>query len=178
MSSSLASAQAAHTMSIVVGDDCVPCLSLATCFDLRDALVLLAAPEAQGLDLSYGASDVLATAAGGDGSTLARKYRAIRELVGTAPNRLFPSGQLIKHVMGEMPRHASHDDVDEMVVTPDMVAGHMPHRYLASACELTAAGSCTEPLWTEVSTPLKSGVALALLSLPSFTPEEVAAAKL
>jgi len=176
LDSTLASAQAAHTLSIVVGEDCVPCLSLATCFDLRDALVLLAAPEARGLDLSYGASDVLATAAGGDSSTLASRYREIRELVGTAPNRLFPSGRLIKHVMGEVPRHASHHEVDEMVVTPDMVAGHMPHRYLASACEIAAAGSCTEPLWTEASTSLISGVALALLSLPSFTPEEVAAA--
>jgi len=176
LDANLSLAQSEHTTSLVVGDDCVPCLSLASCFDLRDALVSLADPASRGLDSSFEAARVLEAAQAGDDASLAEKYRTIRQLVGSAPDRLFPAGRIIKHHMGETPRYANHSVVDEMVVHIDMVAGHMPRRYLASVQEIEAAGRCSEPLWSDSSTALSSGLALATSALPSFSMEDIAAA--
>lgn len=163
----LANGQASHTTSIVVGEDCVPCLSLATCTDLRDALVVLADDEAQGLGSAYSAAEIQADAEAENLQALADRYHAIRERVGTADFRLYPSGRLVKHLMGQKPRFVDHSAVDEMVVTADMVAGHMPRRYLASIVEITAIGGCSEDIWSEASTSLSSGIARALQELPS-----------
>lgn len=167
-SAELALAMASHTTSLVVGNDCVPCLSLATCLDLRDALVVLAHPESRSLDASYGVADALAAIGAGDRATLVDKYRAVREIVGLTSGRLYPSGRLVKHIRGHAPWLADHSVVDEMIVTTDMVTGHFPRQYLASAQEIAAAGGCCEPLWTDCSASFTAGIALAMHALPVF----------
>lgn len=168
----LAAAQAHHTTSVVVGVDCVPCLSLATCSDLRDALVAVADPASRGLDAAFGSAQVLQAAAEENRQDeLVERYRAIRQIVGSAPHRLYPAGLLVKHIMGEEPRLAEYSVVDEMVVTTDMVAGHMPRRYLASCLELEGRGFCRRSLWSVASSPFAAGLALAMRALPRLSVE-------
>lgn len=147
----LALAESGWTTSVVVGDDCVPCLSLATASDFRDAMVLLATPEVQGLDRSFRSSEIMAAADAEDWASLEEKYQAIRTMVGSTPKRLYPSGVLIKHVMGQAPFLADHSVVDELYVNSDMCAGHLPRRYMASVQEVAAAGCCSTPIWSDAS---------------------------
>merc|ERR1712060_336508 len=98
------------------------------------------------------ADQVLADAERGEMDVLQAKYHAIRRMVGSASGRLYPSGRLVRLATrstspsfgsNEMP----HSDVDEMVVTTDMVMAHMPRRYLQAVREAVASGACVKPLW-------------------------------
>lgn len=149
-----------HTTSYVYGEDTVPCLGLASAKDLRDALVMIADPEARvriaatsGFeDLEgLGADEILAAAHRGDVDTLTALYTSVRRLVGSHEGRLFPSGRLVKILTGSEVWEANFSEVDEMIVTMDMVAAHMPHRYLAAVQEVATAGGATACLWREQS---------------------------
>eukprot|EP00812_Abedinium_dasypus_P015931 NODE_95_length_2139_cov_354.473608.p1 GENE.NODE_95_length_2139_cov_354.473608~~NODE_95_length_2139_cov_354.473608.p1 ORF type:complete len:594 (-),score=102.02 NODE_95_length_2139_cov_354.473608:326-2107(-) len=153
----LSAVQSSHTTSYVQGDDTVPCLGLASAMDLRDALVMIADPEArvrmaEGADLEslqgLSEDEVLAAAQRGDADTLSAMYASVRNLVGSHENRLFPSGRLVKMLPGKEPWEAELSEVDEMVVTTDMKRAHLPYRYLACVQEATAAGGATEALWS------------------------------
>lgn len=157
LDATLSASTSLHTTSYVYGEDTVPCLGLASASDLRDALVTIADPEArvrmaEGADLEclqgLSADDILAAAQRGDSDTLAAMYASVRNLVGSHDHRLFPSGCLVKMLTGHAPWAAEMSEVDEMVVTTDMVTAHLPHRYLSAVQEVAAAGGATAALWT------------------------------
>jgi hypothetical protein len=146
-----ASAMQGHTTSYISGDDCVPCFSWATARELRDALILLADPSSCGLTPDVSAAALLAAAERGEMDHLAATYATVRHVVGSEPGRLYPSGRLVKLDPGQAPREVGHTSVDEMIVTRDMVMGHMPQRYLAAVQEMSASGHATVSLWSEQS---------------------------
>eukprot|EP00931_Biecheleriopsis_adriatica_P100930 TRINITY_DN76164_c0_g1_i1.p1 TRINITY_DN76164_c0_g1~~TRINITY_DN76164_c0_g1_i1.p1 ORF type:complete len:661 (-),score=125.97 TRINITY_DN76164_c0_g1_i1:73-2055(-) len=121
-----------HTVSIIVGDDCVPCLSLATAGDLRNALSCLQNPANFGLPPSIGSSSVLAAAALGDTAQLLESYAVVRQAIGQESERLYPAGDLIHLVPGLKPRRVEAAAVEELFLTRDMVSAHLPRRYLAA----------------------------------------------
>mmetsp|Transcript_763 Transcript_763/g.1936 ORF Transcript_763/g.1936 Transcript_763/m.1936 type:complete len:601 (-) Transcript_763:1597-3399(-) len=116
------SAQLAESMrdccySLIVGDDAVPRLSLATASDLREVLAILADNDIACADDYEALKSVAQAGLGKDVHRLC------------PPGRLFYCGgtaeaqQLGALVVGTT-------DMDELVVSSDMLAVHMPHRYL------------------------------------------------
>jgi len=150
-----------HTTSFVVGEDVVPCLSLATATELRDAILLVAAAESRD---RWHAKSILEAAARGGAAELAAIYAEVRErVVGagevTSIGRLYPAGRVLKLSPGsvyaaslgvpvspDVPREIHTDTLQEMIITGDMVLGHLPRRYLAAVREI-ATDAPTLPLW-------------------------------
>lgn len=127
----LALAQSDLTTSIIAGDDLIPRLSLATAKDLLSALLLLS-PSNQDKDSHGHAVDtakVLAAECRGDTAALAAMHATVRSNVRTSSGRLFAPGRLLYLRQGEGPRRVSHQEVDELIISRDMVAAHMPRRY-------------------------------------------------
>lgn len=120
LSPALAAAQEPWTTAVVVGDDAVPRLSLASALDLREATALLAtdARLARAPD-SVALHDEVREAA------MARLDPAVQ--------RLAPAGRILWIAgAGAPPVRVTHAFLGDMIVTGDMVAAHMPHRYLAA----------------------------------------------
>lgn len=136
----LAASLSNHTTSIIAGDDLVPRLSLATATDLRSAMLLLSNPADHGLDPSLHMRHVFASADRGEANHLADVYLTIRQAACTAPNRLFPPGRLIHLVSGRAPQACSPSTFDELLISPDMAAAHMPRRYLSAIQESLSEG--------------------------------------
>lgn len=139
LDSELALAQSNHTTSFIVGDDLVPRLSLATARDLRTAMLLLSSPASSGIP-SLRTAEVLVAEGRNDIHALATAYAAIRPQVCTSSGRLFPSGHLIQLAAGMTPREVGHESLDELVISGDMVAAHMPRRYLLAVQEASNRG--------------------------------------
>jgi len=137
----LAAAVGNHTTSVVLGDDLVPRLSLATAHDLREVLLRLWKPTSYGLPSSLGAQEALEAAERGEADRLAAAHATLRHVACTSPNRLFPAGRLLHLAPGRPPRAVGHEAVDELRITQDMAAAHMPRRYLLALQEAaTLAG--------------------------------------
>jgi len=130
LDSRLAAALSNHTTSVIVGDDMVPRLSLATATDLRSAVLHLSSPVDYGLGPSFHAHNILASAAAGEADHLHEAYATVRHAACTSPNRLFPPGRLIHLVPGDEPRAVSPCTFDELRISQDMASAHMPRRYL------------------------------------------------
>jgi len=128
----LAAALSNHTTSIVVGDDMVPRLSLATATDLRSAMLLLAKPADFGADPSLHMQNVLASADRGEADRLVDAYVGIRHAACTSPNRMFPPGRLLHLVPGQPPRACCPSAFDELCISQDMAMAHLPRRYLVA----------------------------------------------
>jgi len=147
----LAAALSNHTTSVVVGDDMVPRLSLASAMDLREVLLRLSDPEAFGLPEVFAANEVLAAEARGDTGTLEVAYAAIRRAAFMSSKQLAPAGRLIHLAPGSIPCIASSENFNELIISRDMASAHMPHRYLAAIQELGSAcavGSPAAPFFT------------------------------
>lgn len=123
----LALAQSNLTTSFICGDDLVPRFSLATAEDLRNAIVILAGAPQDGMPTG---SDLMSAAESGNADLLAEAYWKIRQSAFTSSGRLFPAGRLVHVSPGGRVMGMSHDDVNELVVSNDMVHAHMPRRYL------------------------------------------------
>eukprot|EP00405_Crypthecodinium_cohnii_P016074 CAMPEP_0206445488 /NCGR_PEP_ID=MMETSP0324_2-20121206/15547_1 /ASSEMBLY_ACC=CAM_ASM_000836 /TAXON_ID=2866 /ORGANISM="Crypthecodinium cohnii, Strain Seligo" /LENGTH=612 /DNA_ID=CAMNT_0053913731 /DNA_START=72 /DNA_END=1910 /DNA_ORIENTATION=+ len=132
----LAEAQSEHTMSFIVGDDMVPRLSYATVQDLRNAVLLLSRPGAtrpQGLPTP---AEILQLETAGEIEALGRAYAALKPLVATSPGRLFPSGRLVQlPPNGGAAWEVDHSAVDELRISSDMGAAHLPRRCLLAVQE-------------------------------------------
>jgi len=115
------------TTSIVLGDDLVPRFSLATANDLRSAVLHINDPVAHGLDPSF-ASQLLAC------QHLAQLHGPLRQAACTAQGRLFPAGRLI-HIVEGRPQEVQALAFDELIISQDMAAAHMPQRYLKAVQE-------------------------------------------
>jgi hypothetical protein len=140
-----------YTTSFVVGEDTVPCLSLATATELRDAIVHVAR--------EHEPKSILEAAAQGEVERLVSLYEEVRTHLGkTSICRLYPAGRILKLSPGstylaslgipvpcDVPREVSGDDFQEMIITSDMVLGHLPRRYLA-ALQDAPTDTCTG-LW-------------------------------
>merc|ERR1739848_519550 len=128
-------AQSDHTTTIIVGDDLVPRLSIATVLDLREIIACLYNPQEYGLSSSYDVQSVLAAEATGDGEQLVHIHTAVRRVARRSGNRFFPAGRLIQLSCGRVPQLIDQDSVDDLVISKDMVTAHMPHQYLAALRE-------------------------------------------
>jgi len=137
----LAQAQSNHTTTVIFGDDMVPRFSLATAHDLRAAMLLLSDPASGGLSASFGADAILDLQTRGEEDTLAAASDVVRPRVCTAEGRLFPSGRLVHLRQGEAPTLAALDEVDELHISSDMAAAHMPRRYLLAVLDASAAAA-------------------------------------
>merc|ERR1712196_259266 len=142
MGANLAKASRSHTTSLISGDDCVPCLSLATALDFRDSLVCVLDPVTHGLAPSFRVSDLADAAERYDIEHLVKVHDTIRKKAGLNPGRLYPSGRLIYLKDGSNPTEVEHSSVDELILTSDMFFAHKPRRYLAAlqAADLLNAG--------------------------------------
>jgi len=150
-----------HTTSFVVGEDVVPCLSLATATELRDAVLLLASAECPD---HWRPKSIFEAATRGETAELAAIYAEVRaRVVGvgevTSIARLYPAGRVLRLPPGsvyaaslgvpvppDVPREIHGDALQEMVITGDMALGHLPRRYLAAVREV-AADAHTVALW-------------------------------
>lgn len=132
---SLSVATSNFITSVILGDDLVPRLSLATAHDLRDAMLHLHRPQDYNLDDSFKIDEVLAAAERGETERLAQSYTRLRSLACTSPGRLYPPGQLVQLRAGTRPQLVGPQAFDELIVSRDMAAAHMPHRYLAALKE-------------------------------------------
>lgn len=124
--------------SIVVGDDLVPRFSLATSNDLRAATLSINDPVAHGLDHSFHAESVLGMTARRDQTQrLGEMHATLRDAACTAQGRLFPAGRLIHLSPQRPPQLAEPLAFDELLISRDMAAAHMPQRYLKAIQEAT-----------------------------------------
>lgn len=129
----LANAVSNHTTSVIVGTDIVPRLSLATAYDLREALLQIRSPDAHGLPESCGTSALLDAESRGDTQALADAHAAIKRSACTSSRRLYPAGLLVLWPPANLhagPQIASHESVDEILIARDMAGSHMPRNYL------------------------------------------------
>lgn len=152
LDSGLAISLREHVTSIIHGEDCVPCLGVATCLDLRSALILLASRDAHrsAADcdlLTEGPQEILAAARRNNAERLTAAYLALRSIIGLADGRQYPAGRLVKVEVGFAPVEVTHSVVDEVVVSTDMVADHLPGCYLTAIKDAADAGLAREPLW-------------------------------
>mmetsp|Transcript_958 Transcript_958/g.4043 ORF Transcript_958/g.4043 Transcript_958/m.4043 type:complete len:245 (+) Transcript_958:1082-1816(+) len=119
--------------SVVLGDDAVPRLSLATACDLRESVILLSSDDQQ----QATDHDLVAAQA--------------RSLLPDNIQRLYPPGQLyyLRATVEGPDNHAyllESSDIEELIISSDMLASHMPHRYLAAVSnveEADTAGECS-----------------------------------
>jgi len=124
------------TTSILVGDDLVPRFSLATSNDLRAITLSINDPMAHGLDSSFGAQEILSLAAqASQTERLAQMHSTLRRAACTAQGRLFPAGRLIHLAPQRLPQLAEPLAFDELLISRDMAAAHMPQRYLKAIQE-------------------------------------------
>lgn len=135
------------TTSVVLGDDLVPRLSLTTVQDLREALLRLNDPQAFGLPQELGAKALATLAQGGvasQGSLAAAHTAVVASGSRGEMNRLYPAGRLIILRKASLPAseeskyaplEGSQVDVDELLLSSDMAAAHMPARYLKALGE-------------------------------------------
>merc|ERR1712050_774931 len=113
--SELAKAQSSHTTSVIVGNDLVPRLSLATATDLRAAMLLLS-----GESDSYSTTKILAAEGRGDTPALAAAFSVMRPEVCISPGRLYPAGRLLHLRPMKQPQMVGHEAVDEILIAWDM----------------------------------------------------------
>jgi len=141
LDASLAVAQSGHTTSIIVEDDMVPRLSLATAQDLQAATVCLNNPQSRGLPSELHTAKILTAQLSGDVESLAAAYAVVRPIVCTSPGRLFPPGRLIHLLPNTAPVTLTCDDLDELKVSPGMMSNHMPWKYLLAVQSAVASQS-------------------------------------
>merc|ERR1712217_506230 len=132
--SELAMAQSNHTTTVIVGNDLVPRLSLATAKDLRGAMLLLS-----GESKSYSAAEILAAEGRGGTPALAAAFSVMRPEVCISPGRLYPAGRLLHLRPMQQPQMVGHGAVDEILIAQDMVSAHMPRAYLLALQEAMTA---------------------------------------
>lgn len=143
-----AMALANFTTSVILGDDLVPRLSLTTVQDLRESCLRVNDPEAFQLPSSLSTTSLQARAARGNEDDMAHLAAAHAQIAGAChgtSNRLFPAGRLVVLRQAEIPSQDPHyvalegsqADVDEMLISSDMAAAHMPARYLKALDEAT-----------------------------------------
>lgn len=141
-----AMALANFTTSVILGDDLVPRLSLTTVQDLRESCLRVNDPEAFQLPSSLSTTSLQARAARGNEDDMAHLAAAHAQIAGAChgtSNRLFPAGRLVVLRQAEIPSQDPHyvalegsqADVDEMLISSDMAAAHMPARYLKALDE-------------------------------------------
>jgi len=134
------------TTSIILGDDLVPRLSLTTVQDLRESCLRVNNPQAFQLPATLATTAIQARASRGNEDDMAHLAAAHTQLVAgchATNNRLFPAGRLVVLRQAEIPDRDPHyvalegsqEDVDEMLISSDMAAAHMPARYLKALDE-------------------------------------------
>jgi len=130
----LSQAMGNFTTSILLGHDLVPRFSLATANDLRSAILHIHDPQGHGLQASFGSQELLAAEASGQSEQLVQAYVALRQSACRAPGRLFPAGRLVH--LQPRPQLAEAEAFDELLLSSDMAAAHMPQRYLKAIQEV------------------------------------------
>lgn len=140
----LAEAMRPHTTSFILGDDCVPCLGLASAIELRDALIRVQKPADPDSPGALGLSEITEAARSYDIEQLVAIHADIRQSVGSSTPRLVPPGYLVRLAPGYRPVATSRATLDELVLHKDMVFAHLPRRYLAAVQEAQASfqGRC------------------------------------
>eukprot|EP00931_Biecheleriopsis_adriatica_P054820 TRINITY_DN32296_c0_g1_i1.p1 TRINITY_DN32296_c0_g1~~TRINITY_DN32296_c0_g1_i1.p1 ORF type:complete len:542 (-),score=95.26 TRINITY_DN32296_c0_g1_i1:210-1775(-) len=126
------------TTSVILGDDLVPRFSLATSYDLRAVTLHIYDPEAHGLSQPevFRSEQLLSAAALGQTEQLVQAHKTLQQTACTATGRLFPAGRLI-HLVASGAELAEPDDFDELLISSDMAAAHMPQRYLKAIKEIS-----------------------------------------